>query len=556
MPGLKGALTVRINDGQSDRMVTRYCRGLKFTKVAPGGHKSISVHMNLPRNTFNDLGPEDRIYVYDARTMRTIIEGYLENPTPDDGPDGQSYDLSAVGGMALANDETRGLIYVDKMLDGWSEIHYGGSAHPDSTAGPYTDPDSGINGLRAQLPRGTVLATNSTAAADYRPIDRAGMQVAGVRIVTQSAKVDANYRTQFYDFTGSTNIGDISQMSTVSFDQTQWIGVSIVAGATKFLLQLNRTGAPGNVADDTTWTLFTGISVLGRRMDRNGTLLTTAAAHGSTALSVLASQVVEDLLGRLLTFCDPVTAQVDASAFAITQLAYPDGVKAAGLLNDLAVFEPDFVWEILETLDNGKHRFNFRAWPTTLDVATKAGLTNPVPARYEVSVRDGWRQSGSDVDLCNRILVSWTDPTGATQVTPVTAASLGLTGIGLPIDALGSRVKDADPITLPPEKSSLDIALRIGGQILTDKINPPKAGTVLVRRPIVDQVTGYPVAPWEIEPGYLCRIRETGDALRITQVDYDDDSCSMLLTLGTPVLSDEQRLARLDRAVEITVIGV
>jgi hypothetical protein len=41
--------------------------------------------------------------------------------------------------------------------------------------------------------------------------------------------------------------------------------------------------------------------------------------------------------------------------------------------------------------------------------------------------------------------------------------------------------------------------------------------------------------PWEIEPGYLCRVRETGDDLRITQVDYDDDSCSMLLTLGTPV---------------------
>jgi hypothetical protein len=39
MPGLKGAPLVRVNDGRTDRIVTRYCRGLKFTKVAPGGHQ-------------------------------------------------------------------------------------------------------------------------------------------------------------------------------------------------------------------------------------------------------------------------------------------------------------------------------------------------------------------------------------------------------------------------------------------------------------------------------------------------------------------------------------
>jgi hypothetical protein len=52
-------------------------------------------------------------------------------------------------------------------------------------------------------------------------------------------------------------------------------------------------------------------------MDRNGTLLNGAAGHVSTT-QVLASQVVEDLLGRLLSFCDPATAQVDATTFGIT----------------------------------------------------------------------------------------------------------------------------------------------------------------------------------------------------------------------------------------------
>ena len=542
MPGPRGAISVRISDGVTDRIVTRYCRGLKFTKVAPGGHKALSVHVNLPRNTSNDLGPEDRIYFYDARTARTVIEAYLENPTPVDGPDGQSYDISAVGGMALVNDETRGLIYVDKSLDGWTQLNYG-SAHPDASASQYSDPTTGTVGLRGMFPRGLLVANGQIAGFDYRAIERAGMQVAGVRIVTQSGKIDAGYIVNFWDQTGaSVNIGDPVQMSTTAFDQTQWIGGGITAGADTFQVGPVRNAAATNVADDTTWTNLTGLSVLGRRMDRNGTLLSTSAAHGSTALSVLASQVVEDILGRLMTFCDPGTAQVDATTFGIDQLAYPDGVKAAGVLNDLAVFEPNFLWEILETLDNGKHRFNYRAWPTTV--------------RYEVSIRDDWRQTGSDVDLCNRILVSWTDPTGAKQVTPVTAASLGLTGIGLPIDALGSRVKDADPITLPDGKGSLANAQRIGGQILTDKINPPKTGTVLVRRPILDLLTGAMVMPWEIEPGYLCRVRETGGELRITQVEYDDDTVSTLLTLGTPVLTDEQRLAKLDRVVNTTLVGV
>lgn len=532
---LRGELAIRVNDGVTDRVVSHYCKGLKFTKVAPGGYQSLGFTMILPRSTFADLGPDDRVYVHDARTGRTVIEGYLENPTPIDGPDGQQYDVSAVGGMALASDETRALVYVDGSLGGWNEVKYGG-AHPDSSGGTYSDPDSGINGLRVQLPRDTVVGTNTVAAVDYRVIDRAGMQIAGVRMVTGSGKTDANYRAQLYDFfAGSTNIGDTTQISTTSFDQTQWIGVSLGTGATKVLAQLNRTGTATKVGDDTTWTNFTGVSVLGRRMDRNGVLLTTAAAHNNTALSVRASDVVEDLLGRLLTFCDPGTAQVDATTFAITQLAWPDGVKAADVLTSLSVFEAGYLWEILESNDAGKHRFNYRAWPTT--------------SRYEISVRDGWQQRGSDVDLCNRILVSWNDPTGATQVTAVTAASLGLAGIGLPVDALGTRIKDADPITLPDGYGSLANAQRIGGQILADKINPPKSGTAVVRRPIRDTLLGLDVQPWEIEPGHLVRVRETGDDLRLTQLDYDDDTCSAALTLGAPVLTDDQRLARLDRAL-------
>lgn len=534
MTGLRGALTVRVSDGTTDRIVTRYCRGLKFTKTAPGGHHSMTFTMTLPRNTFEDLGPQDRAYLYDARTARPVFDAYLENPTPVDGPDGQEYDILAMGGKTLASDETRGLVYVDQGYDGWA-LEAGSSSSGNVQTGTLdTVPNVGVE---TQFPQGLTVGTSVFIAAGYRRIATAGMSLGAVRVVSYSGKTDTGYRLDLFtdDGGGTVNaVGSGSQIQTTAVDQTFYVGTHFgtVGTPTRAVLQLRRSGGATTIGDDITFGRFVGLFVLGQRMNRNGTLLTGSGGL-VTAQQVLASQVVEDLLGRLLTFCDPDTAQVDTTAFGITQFAYPDGVKAAGVLNDLAVFEPGYLWEILESNDSGKHRFNFRAWPTA--------------PRYEVSVKDGWRQSGSDVDLCNRIFVTWSDSANDPQQVAVTAASLGLTGIGLPVDALGSRVKDADPISLPAGRGSSDNAYRIGAQVLTDKINPPKAGTVAVRRPIVDQLTGNIVMPWELEPGYVCRIRETGDDLRITQVDYDDDSCSAVLTLGTPALTTDQRVARLDR---------
>jgi hypothetical protein len=532
MPGPRGALGIRVNDGLTDRLVTQHVSGLRFTKVAPGGHQSLSFQMALPGDTFNNLGPQDRAYVYDTRTARPVVEGYMENPTPTDGPNGQRYTVSAAGGMALANDETRGIIYVDKTLDGW-DTEAGSSPSANMRTGIVdTVPNTGVE---VQFSNGQVAATNAIIAAGYRRLAAAGMSLGAVRSVSYSGKTDTGYRLEMYTDDGTvTPLGHPSQIQTGALDQTFVVGTHFGA-ASRMVLQLRRSGAATNVADDLTFGRFVGLVIMGQRVNRYGALLTGTSTYGTSALTVLGSQVAEDLLGRILTMCDPTAAQIDVSSFGIDQLAYPDGVKAADVLSGLAEFEPDFLWEILESLPNGKHRFNYREWPTK--------------PRYVVSVRDGWQEKGSDIDLCNRILVRWTDATGQPQTTPVTAADLGLLGQGLAVDELDEqgRTKDADPITLPEGKGSLANALRIGGQVLADKINPSKAGTVVVRRPILDLLTGNWVEPWELEPGYVCQVRETGDNLRVTQVDYDDDPVASTLTLGRPVLTEQQRLAKLAR---------
>lgn len=525
---LNAPLSVRMSDGSTDRHVTKYASGLSFTKAAPGGHMSCQFRVNLPRNTFNDLGPQDKCWIY-SNTGRTIFgAGYLENPTPLDGLGGQAFDIQAFGGMALASDESRALIYADRTLGFETAANSSPSATTD--AGDWIV-DPAYQRVRVAFPGGNLASSGALASAENSLFGRAGMNLGAIRVGDAvSGKSDANYAQEFVTTSGTYATG---AMSNVGGTMLLFVDDDFPAGDRVFAFRLRRSSGLGtNVADDTTWTDWVDYSVVGQRMDRNGVLLIGAAGLGSAA-SVLASQVAEDLLGRVLTMCDPATAVIDATTFAINQLAYPDGAKAASILTDLEQWEPDHWWGIGASGNNGLHDFWYRQYATE--------------PRYVVSVKDGWRQTGSDVDLCNQITVYYTDATGAQQHETITAAGLGLVGYGLPVDALGSRTKEAEPITLPAGKGSAANALQIGAAVLRDKITPPLAGTITVRRPIVDRLTGNRVEPWELEPGSPVLVQEPGHSLRCSEMTYDDPSVASTLALGRPVLTESQRVAKLAR---------
>lgn len=533
---LNAPLSVRLSDGTTDRHVTKYASALSFTKAASGGHMSCQFHLNLPRNTFDDLGPQDKCWIYDDRTADTVFgAAYLENATPNDGPAGQAFDIKAFGGMALASDESRPLIYITQELGDFEKALDSIKAG-NTESGDLAD-DSGDPigyGLKVQFPTGTLAPTGSVVSAGNYSMERAGMTLGAVHSVLVGGKSDANWAQELVH-TGGTIATSTLTAGPASLDLYVGGGGGsdlIPPGTDRFAFRLRRSGLSTNVADDDTWLLMSGLYVLGRRMDRYGDLLTGAAEMGAV-LYVLASDVVEDLLGRVLTFCDPATATVDTTTFGIDQLAYLDGAKAETVLTGLADFEPDHWWGIGGSGDNGLHQFWFREWATE--------------PRYVVSVEDGWQQTGSDSDLCNEVQVSWTDAAGQKQTRIVTAAELGLVGVGLPVDALGSRVKQADPITLPDGRGSEANALQIGAAVLRDKINPPLAGTVTIRRPIMDLLTGNEAMPWELEPGWPVMVQEPGHLIRCTQMTYDDPSVAATLTLGRPVLTESQRIAKLAR---------
>lgn len=531
---MRGNLSVRVSDGATDRHVTGHVKDLRFRKTAPGGHHSASCRLTLPLDTFTDLGPNDRLKIYDTRTGETMWEGYTDNPGVTDGVTGESFDVSAMGGMALASDRTEKLIYLDSSLDGWRKDDLHPQA-PSGTAEPSQFPEdagtrAGAAGLFCQFTPGQPITDNFQTGVLYDAFVGSPMTLGAVVGFNDGGVVDTNYNLEWV--CEPLNAIVAVTLSNGGRFTTVYAGDAIAAGKTSVAFRLvRRAGGATTVATDSVWGCFGEVAIRGHLVDRFGALrpmsTTAHVVYASIADPItdhiLASEVAEDLLGRILTMCDPATAVLDESTAPINQITYPDGATAAQVLDDLTLFEPDFLWEIGATGAGGLHRFAYRAWPTT--------------ARYEISVKDGYNAPGGEVDLCNRIAVYWTNPKGAKRTTVVTQT----------VDALGTRTRDAESVTLPDGLGSAANALRIGQQILATKATPPKAATATVRRPIMDTQTGSLVEPWEIVPGHLVRVRETGDLLRLTEMEYEDVSCSATLTLGAPVRTVEQLVAALGR---------
>lgn len=516
---MRSPLGVRVNDGTVDRHVTKHTSGLRFTTTAPGGHHSAAFRVNLPLDTFDDLGPNDKVYVYDGRNGRTVWEGYPENPGGHDGTSGQGFDISAMGGQVLAADTSTPVVFIERQVGGdlWKRV--------DNTTPGGTDSIVDAD-VMLQFPASIPVGTNSRVVWQYQGLMRAGQRLHATEAVAAAGKTDAGYSAQIVTRdNGDTFTGEVA--ATQLFNTAGPIlvtahGSGFPLGRNTCEYRIIRTGSAGTVGDDTTFCKFVGLSVRAVLKNKDGTDASAAANY-----VIKAHEVVNHLLGALLPMYDGAGATVATTTTLIEQLTYHDGTTPRRVLDDLPLFEPDYLWEVLESNAAGKHRFNYRAWPTT--------------ARYEVSTRDGYTAPGGDADLCNRIVVYWTDAEGSRQSTTVTSV----------VPALGTRVRDATPVTLPAGLGVAADAQRAGEMVLGQKGTPPRAARVTVGRPILDHLKGRMVMPWEIEPGYLVRVRETGENLRLTEMTYSDERVSADLTLGSPLLSMEQIIGRV--AAERTV---
>jgi hypothetical protein len=228
---------------------------------------------------------------------------------------------------------------------------------------------------------------------------------------------------------------------------------------------------------------------------------------------------------RYTTMFDIVHASIDTTfAYQIDQLAYTDPTHCIDVFNDLAVFEPDLVYEVLDSNPAGLHRFNLRKWPTDV--------------RYECDTSDGWSEPGGEADLRDMVTIIGVDVRGR----PVSKQYSQT----VPELAQWGRHRDADQIDLGAELWSDANADQVGAQILAQTGSAQISGTLTVARPIIDLYTGRQVSPHELEPGYNINIRDlAATSLRINDMSYRHSDRSAALTVGNPVLTTDQIVKRL-----------
>lgn len=494
-------LSVRLQTPRADLHVTRDLRDLVLRWTDPGGYASCQIALDRTLT----LQPDEVAYygnliVYDSRSGRTVWEGRTEDPGRS-ADQGEVWDLAAVGGQAHTRDRIVPYIVVDREMV-YERVD--NAMTPGGTDRIGEDPGGSLKqSLLLQFPQGISVNTNSRVVVRYNRVFRAGQKLARVAYTWDAGRTSASYAVQAITRTDgsmatgenalSSNFNTAGGAAAAAVNPSFPTGGGFPDGRNTVELRIFYNGGSGTESTDTSWASFVDVAITAARVDKTGTAIT--AGYSGT---VLASEVVADLLGRLLTAYDGAGAVIATTGHAIDQLAYPDGVDAARVLQDLLVLEPGFTWRVWERNAAGKYRFEFVAVPAVV--------------RYEADVIDGYDGPGSADGLYNAVSVRWRDATGQVQTTVRTATVPELSAAGL------TRQGQID---LGSEVGSLADAQRAGDQWLADRRYAPNGGRLRVARPILDLISGRMVAPWEIGPG-LIRVKgilPRIDALNATSRD-------------------------------------
>lgn len=529
-------LGVTLQTSRRTMRVTGQVRDLKFRSVIPGGYASCGISLDRPLAFLPDeIAYYGRLYVHDLRTGRVVWEGKLEDPGRSAGTDGTVWDLVAIGPSAHVQDQRQVLVYVDQALQNWERSTTWADASSRTTVSDVDDGDTPA--LLLEAPEGTTVATGFTADMIYRHIKAGGQTVARIAATVDNGNT-ASWENRLVTRLSSGTIVDSTTWSTTPAALAASIGsgTPIPAGDNLAHVRITRTG--GTItATASSWAQFTDVVIVAVRADASGNDITTGY---SGATSVLASQVVTDLLGRMLPQFDGANAVVETTGFGVEQLVYLDSASAGDVLDDLAELEPGYYWAAWESNSDGLYRFEYRSWPSSI--------------RYEADVIDGMKSTGSADGLYNRVKVRYVDGRNAVKVIERTQAVPELDDAGLIRTAfidLGDEIG-----------TKLAQAQRAGDEFLADHQTPPNEGSLTISRPILDRVTGMLVQPWEILPGYLIRVRgiqpnvdtlnrttRNGVSIfRIMSAEYSAQDASTTLELDTFAPSISRKIARMERA--------
>jgi hypothetical protein len=530
-------LTVRLKTRRKDVDVTTQLADLSFRSSIPGGFASLTMSLNRPL----DLAPDEieyfgSVYVYDARNGRTIWEGRMEDPGRGTGDLGEVFSLTAVGSRAHTKDRVFPVIYVDRSLDRWRRSRYTFNGSAQTQIGEI---DEDTPAIVMSATEGATITTAWAADMIYRSIYWCGQLVARIRADHIGDGTSSNYHAAMFARTGSGSATFSDQNNWAVTQQTLGANINTVGwdqttNVVSFRIQRDNSNT---VADQFTTVYFYNVVVRAVIKKLDGT--DNLSAVGYNVNNIDPNEVVTDLLGRVLNKFDAINATIVGSGIDIDQLAYPDGTTADAILEELQLYDPGFYWAAWESNPaNGLARFEYVPWPSIV--------------RYDATTEDGFDSPASGSDLYNRVRVRWLDPGYFIRHTVRTQTVQELTDAGLTREAY---------IDISDEMGAPLMAQYIGDNFLLEHRFPPNAGTLRIGRPIVDNLTGRVVQPWEILPGHLIRVRGVQprvDALnptardgvtvfRVISVDFSTADGTATLELDSYVRTISRKIAELDR---------
>jgi hypothetical protein len=495
--GLGGPLAVAVKTGRAWRVITDDLSGLRMRNTAPGGYASVQLSLangaRLPLSRDPDeLDYYGRVFAFDTRTGEVCGEGRIEDLGRSSDADGQTWDVTAIGPSAHAEDVTKPYIVLDRMNTAFKpsaiNLQYASWMQTNDEQDPG-------QGLRVYVPQGTTVPpTTKVGDVIYQMIGAAGQTIARVVVDVTIGFTDAGWRAEIITKSSPTGTAHLAgsfvgpgsgtppfQTTVVCALDTDG-GGAIVTGDSYVTFRADHiSGAANTIPDTLCWMEFDNWYIKAVRQLKDGTTKTS----GYSGATLTSDTIVEDILPKFLPQYDGATAVVTAGGYDLDQFAYYDGVTAKKILDDLMTFEPALYWAAWESNAAGKNRFEWVPWPT--QVAYEADL-----------MFEDFQAPSTAADLYDKVLVRYLATSGTIKTVTRTQTVPQLTAAGL------SRQGWID---LGDEVGSTANATRAGDQFLAERKYPANAGSITISRPLVNLLTGLVEWPHQIKSGRLIRVR-------------------------------------------------
>lgn len=536
--------TVRLDGPTGTLMITRRCSDLQFRSDIEGGFAGGSFTL-ANKITSDELSQYEDVLIYDGRNGNQVGGGRILTPGRTADGSGQVAKVTfAPEGRSSLDDVEKGYVVIDGDESNFTVTSRTTRRLDASSAAPPAS-SSDDTALVLDPTDDKTIAINGELVMTNKLLLRTGQRLGGFAFTHKSGIASTNWRVRGRaysdDLSGFVTPIDDAWDTSLSSRRKMTVNGDFSNRSVPSVSwkRLVSTSTP----DEDTWSSVREPRLRAQLYGQNRAPITT----GYTNEFVYIHEVFVDWVAQYCPRLDIENASIAQGTFQFDQLAWPGGVKGSDVMKEMLDIEQGLRWGVYErSRTTGRYRTALEVLPTTV--------------RYEMPINDGFDDASPASELCNVVYVHWVSSAGYDQVTRV--PSTGTANVpGIPAGVTKSRVVD-----LGSDIGSTNQAVARGQKELADRAYVPNGGTVTLggSRRIWDYTLQRDIAPWEIEPGHLCRLRgvvprpdtlnpaggRNGSTIcRIVSMTWSDSRGAAVLELDSYTLTMRRKIVDIVRQI-------